>query len=179
MSTSLPEGLNRVPVRDSEWPVYWIVDTDLNVVGQTGRNGVDLYFATAATADAFASGSYEPEHSATGADIVTDYEGHYVRVGDIVTVSGTVNVEVTAETVLILVPLPIESNLTATSDLSGAAGVHILEDEGDGTYVSAHVTGDISGSALVGFQCTEADVLAEAHALVSYTFAYKVVPIEA
>jgi hypothetical protein len=178
--SQLPEGLNRVPVRDSEWPIYWIVDADLNVVGQTGRNGVDAYFVMTdepASGQGTTAGNFTPTTDPTGATVEDVGSARYIRVGDHVTVSGTLELKAAAEYISVVMSLPIASGVTSSNELAGTAAVFVPdgEAEGEGSYGGGTVVGD-DGGAKVTIKVSDAEALAESAVYVTFTYAYDIVP---
>ena len=116
-----------------------------------------------------ASGTYTPTLTNT-ANVAasTAFPSQYVRVGDVVTVSGRVNVDPTAGTTLTTlgISLPIASNFGAIDDCSGTAAANGAASE------CAAVIGDATGNqAQMQWITTDATN----HAMF-FHFTYRVIP---
>jgi len=85
--------------------------------------------ATAAKKVAFGAGTYTPTlTNTTNVAASTAFECQYMRVGNVVTVSGEVDIDATATGNAVLnMSLPIASNLTAATQVGGVAFAALIQ----------------------------------------------------
>lgn len=91
------------------------------------------------------SGSYTPAATlSTNVAAASPAKAQYMRVGNVVTVSGYVNITATAAstTCRVYMSLPIASNLIGFSDLAGSGGFRVPGMATSGTEVSADISAD-------------------------------------
>ena len=113
---------NRVP------PALYLVSGDnvdhfhANDRARANHTGTQV-MATISDLPVLASGVWTPTlTNTTNVAASTTYEGQYIRVGSVVTVSGKVDIDPTAAAATELeISLPIASNLGATEDCAGTA----------------------------------------------------------
>lgn len=106
-------------------------DADLTALAALTGTGTAVPTRTAAntwTEQTITSGTYTPTlTNTTNVAASTAYECQYIRVGGVVTVSGKVDVDPTAQAATVLkISLPVASNLGATEDCAGNAADNSL-----------------------------------------------------
>lgn len=143
-------------------------DADLQAIAGLSTTGL-IRRTGAGTADTvtFASGTYTPTlTNTTNITASTAFQCQYVRVGDVVTVSGIFNVQATTGAVgtEIAISLPVASDLTATANLGGTAA----------TFDSVAQAGGIVGDATNNRARLQFLAAAAANRTMGFTFTYLV-----
>jgi hypothetical protein len=117
------------------------------------------------------SGTYTPTYPGGGTNItgVTPNAAQWIRVGNVVTVSGTVDVDPNSINALTIwtLTLPIASSITATNQLAGTANAV----DGNPTGLAAIVLGNVAGDTAQFNTRVNADVTS---VIWTYTYTYVV-----
>lgn len=114
------------------------VDHDGRLYGTALHNNSGA--VTGTTKQYVASGKYTPTlFNTTNVGASTPYEAQWIRVGNVVTVSGRVDVDPTAAgaATVLGISLPIASNLAANEDLAGTACADGVASESAAIYADA------------------------------------------
>lgn len=118
----------------------------------------------------FTSGTYTPVSSAlVNASAATPLQAQYIRIGNIVTVSGLINVTVTAAAntaTSVNITLPIASNIGAAEDCAGVGTIFLVP------ILAAQVVGDSAADrALIRWSSS-----ATGAQTVAFHFTYEILP---
>lgn len=137
----------------------------------TGVLGTGQYHISSTEADLvtkMTSGTYTPTLTiVANLDAVTSYTAQYMRVGDVVTVSGKFDIDPTIAGALtqFRATLPIASNFSAAEQCGGTGAYSTITSRG--LAVSADVAND---SALFSFMCSDIT-----NGSIFYSYSYRVI----
>lgn len=141
------EGTGDIILRASASTNHVIITTDGRVYGAALHNNAGA--VTGTTNQYIASGTYTPSlTNTTNVAASTAAVCQWIRVGNVVSVSGTVSIDATAAGIMVMgMSLPIASNLTAASQCGGTACA-----EGTSTFDTGYIVGDTTNDRAT-FNC--------------------------
>jgi hypothetical protein len=148
---------------DVDHPHSLTVRDELNVPGIHNNAGTG-----GASAAAIASGTYTPTlTNVSNLAASTAYQAQWLRVGNVVTVAGKVDVDPTAATTQtrLGISLPVASDFVAEEDCGGVAFAHVIA--GQGAAIRADATNNRADMTWLSGDTTNQPM--------SFTFTYEVI----